>query len=293
MPPFLIPHAAASFLPAIFGAGGTAFGESKKAPDNKTEKSTGSTGSSGSSTQSTGNENKSGDLNVEKSNNIVNIGKDLISKGFSVAEHPDFTKTPTSSGGAYTPGKGSVSNVHKGAGHYEGRAIDVTDWRGSLEDSKGRYRNILDSVYNDGNMGNKLLIHDSWGIADQTGKNGPGNLGHPTHMHIEVKDRGGKIGKGLFANMGGSEFVLDNDSYMALKMKYPGFLTALNAADGAGALKVLEAYASYEQGGESTVVINQNQLSASATQQKQSSSAPIIIPGGSEDPFASAYKANC
>ena len=246
----------------------------------------------GGASGGSGSKNKSGNLNVEKSNNIVNIGKDLISKGFSVAEHPDFTKTPTSSGGAYTPGKGSVSNVHKGAGHYEGRAIDVTDWRGSLEDSKGRYRNILDSVYNDGNMGNKLLIHDSWGIADQTGKNGPGNLGHPTHMHIEVKDKGGKIGKGLFANMGGPEFVLDNNSYMALKMKYPGFLAALNAADGAGALKVLEAYASYEQGGESTVVINQNQLPASAMQQKRSSSTPIIIPGGGEDSFASAY-ANC
>ena len=231
-----------------------------------------------------------GNFDVKKSGDIVNIGKDLISKGFSVAEHPDFTKTPSSSGGSYTPGKGSVSNVHSGDGHYDGRAIDVTDWRGTLEDSKGRYRKILDSVYNDGNMGNKLLIHDSWGIADQTGKDGPGAHGHPTHMHIEVKDNGGEAGKGIFANLGGPEFVLDNDSYTAIKMKYPGFLAALNAADGAGALKVLEAYASYEQGGESTVVINQNQLSANATQQKQSPSAPIVIPVGGEDPFARAYE---
>ena len=227
----------------------------------------------------TGGRSKLGNFDVKKSGDIVNIGKDLISKGFSVAEHPDFTKTATSSGGAYTPGKGSVSNVHSGDGHYDGRAIDVTDWRGSLEDSKGRYRSILDSVYNDGNMGNKLLIHDSWGIADQTGKNGPGSLGHPTHMHIEVKDKGGKIGKGLFANMGGPEFVLDNDSYSAIKMKYPGFLAALNAADGAGA-KVLEAYASYEQGGESTVIINQNQIPANMMQQEQSSSVPVFISAG-------------
>jgi hypothetical protein len=108
-------------------------------------------------------------------------------------------------------------------------------------------------------------------------------------MHIEVKDKGGKIGKGLFANMGGPEFVLDNDSYSAIKMKYPGFLAALNAADGAGALKVLEAYASYEQGGESTVVINQNQLPANATQQKQSSSTPIVIPMDSSNPTESLY----
>jgi hypothetical protein len=248
------------------------------------------TGGGASTSGGSGDGKRLGNFDVKKSGDIVNIGKDLISKGFSVAEHPDFTKTPSSSGGAYTPGKGSVSNVHSGDGHYDGRAIDVTDWRGSLEDSKGRYRSILDSVYNDGNMGNKLLIHDSWGIADQTGKDGPGAHGHPTHMHIEVKDKGGKIGKGLFANLGGPEFVLDNDSYTAIKIKYPGFLAALNAADGAGALKVLEAYASYEQGGESTVVINQNQLPASAMQQRQSSSPPIVIPVGGYDPFDSTYE---
>jgi len=258
--------------------------------DNATVSDPAATGGGASTSGGSGSGKRLGNFDVKKSGDIVNIGKDLISKGFSVAEHPDFTKTPSSSGGAYTPGKGSVSNVHSGAGHYDGRAIDVTDWRGTLEDSKGRYRSILDSVYNDGNMGNKLLIHDSWGIADETGKDGPGAHGHPSHMHIEVKDKGGKIGKGLFANMGGPEFVLDNDSYSAIKMKYPGFLAALNAADGAGALKVLEAYASYEQGGESTVVINQNQIPASMMQQKQSSPAPIIIPVGGYDPFDSTYK---
>ena len=106
-----------------------------------------------------------GNFDVEASNNIVKVGKDLISQGFSVAEHPDFTKTPTASGGTYTPGEGTVSNVHKGRGHYESRAIDVTDWRGTLEDSKARYRSVLDSIYNNGNMAqDMLLIHDSWGF---------------------------------------------------------------------------------------------------------------------------------
>ena len=218
-------------------------------------------------------------------NSITSIGKHLSSKGFAVAEHPDFTKNI--SGGEYTPGKGSVSNVHKGAGHYDGRAIDVTDHRGSLEDSKGRYRSTLTSLQD--NPAVKMLIHDSWGFQKNGKKSGPGSYGHPTHMHIEVKDNGGEAGKGIFANLGGPEFVLDNDSYSAIKMKYPGFLAALNAADGAGALKVLEAYASYEQGGESTVVINQNQLPASAMQQKQSSSAPLVIPMGSSDPAESLY----
>ena len=231
-----------------------------------------------------------GEIDVEKSNNIVNIGKDLISKGFSVAEHPDFTKTPTASGGSYTPGEGSVSDVHSGRGHYEGRAIDVTDWRGTLEDSKARYRSVLDSVYNDGDMGNKLLIHDSWGIADQTGKDGPGGHGHPTHMHIEVKDKGGKIGKGLFANLGSPEFVLDSDSFMAIENKLPGFLGALNKADGKEALKVLANYASYEQGGSQTVIVNRNQIIGDMAQQKQKQQAPIVIPVASgSDATAGLY----
>lgn len=185
-------------------------------------------------------------INIEKSNNIVKIGKDLVSKGFSVAEHPDFTKTPTGSGGAYTPGQGFVSNVHRGRGHYESRAIDVTDWRGSLEDSKARYRSVLESIYNNGDMGKKLLIHDSWGIADETGKDGPGRHGHPEHMHIEVKDKGGKIGKGLFANLGGPEYVLDADTTKALEDNLPGFLSELNQANYNNSLKVLRNYASYE-----------------------------------------------
>ena len=123
--------------------------------------------------------------------NIVEIGKDLISQGYAVSEHPDFTKQKPS--GSYTPGSGYVSNVHGGRGHYEGRAIDVTDWRGSLADSQARYRKVLDSL--SGNPSIKMLIHDTWGFQDTTGKSGPGGHGHPEHMHIETKQGGGLIQK--------------------------------------------------------------------------------------------------
>ena len=230
-----------------------------------------------------------GEINVEKSNNIVNIGKDLISKGFSVAEHPDFTKTPTASGGAYTPGEGTVSNVHSGRGHYEGRASMSQTGEELL---KIQRQDIAASwiQFIMMEMGNKLLIHDSWGIADQTGKDGPGSHGHPEHMHIEVKDKGGKIGKGLFANLGGPEFVLDSDSFMAIENKLPGFLGALNKADGKEALKVLANYASYEQGGSQTVIVNRNQIIGDMAQQKQKQQAPIVIPVASgSDATAGLY----
>ena len=90
--------------------------------DKKETKVTDPAATGGGQPTTTESGSKMGEINVEKSNNIVNIGKDLISKGFSVAEHPDFTKTPTASGGSYTPGEGSVSDVHSGRGHYEGRA---------------------------------------------------------------------------------------------------------------------------------------------------------------------------
>jgi hypothetical protein len=176
--------------------------------------------------------------------NIVNIGKDLIGKGFSVAEHPDFTKTPTPSGGTYTPGKGTVSNVHKGRGHYEGRAIDVTNWRGGDPEYKQAYLPVLNSLEN--NPAIKMLIHDTWGFYKDGKKSGPGSYGHPQHMHIEVKDQGGFIGKGMFQNKGGMEFVLDHDTTKAIEQTLPGFLNAFNKAEGKDAVEVLRSYADYE-----------------------------------------------
>ena len=217
---------------------------------------------------------------------IVGIGKNLISKGFSVAEHPDFTKTPTASGGSYTPGEGTVSDVHKGEGHYDGRAIDVTDWRGSLEDSKARYRSVLDSLQD--NPAIKMLIHDSWGAMYGPGqKQGPGSHGHPTHMHIEVKDKGGFIGKGLFANLGGTEFVMDADSSEALRKVAPGLQLALNQAkDARGVEEALQQYASYDMRGEQTVVVPQPAPPQPPVPQYGSSSMINIMTAGRSENFS-------
>ncbi len=181
---------------------------------------------------------------------IVDIGKSLAKEGFAVAEHPDFTKN--TSGGSYTPGSGYVSNVHSGDGHYEGRALDVTDHRGSMEDSKARYRSVLDNLYaNRKNNNLKMLIHDSWGdwYSPNASKSGPGGYGHPTHMHIETHHKGGFTKSGAHkAILGerGREFVIDRDSTQALEVNFPGFLDAINRADGKDAIQVLKNYASYE-----------------------------------------------
>ena len=233
-----------------------------------------------SDTPGDGDTSSGGDISVSGSN-VVNIGKDLISQGFSVAEHPDFTKTPTASGGTYTPGKGTVSRVHKGAGHYDGRAIDVTDWRGSLEDSKARYRSVLTSLQD--NPAIKMLIHDSWGGMYSPGqKQGPGGHGHPTHMHIEVKDKGGFIGKGLFANLGGKEFVTDADSTAALGQVAPGLMMALNQArDSKGVQSALQQYASYEQGAPQTVMVDESSEETNNMSEEQSPMPSFAMSSGS------------
>ena len=210
-----------------------------------------------------GNTDTSGSGNISASGSgVVAIGKDLASKGFAVAEHPDFTKN--TSGGKYTPGKGSVSNVHKGAGHYDGRAIDVTDHRGSLEDSKARYRSVLTSLQD--NPAINMLIHDSWGGMYAPGqKQGPGAHGHPTHMHIETKrsHAGTKLSnrEQMLKILPGQSLLDENTS----KSLGATNLARFNAASTpeemkkiAGQIAGVSDYAPYEQGAQQTIVVNNN-----------------------------------
>ena len=302
--PFLIPHVGKSLFPGLFDGkpseprtdvppppdsggglmgfltGGTSTGGEQQ-QSGYSGPGLGSGGAQGGA--------RMGEFNVGASNDIVKVGKDLISQGFSVAEHPDFTKTPTASGGSYTPGEGTVSNVHSGDGHYESRAIDVTDWRGTLEDSKARYRSVLDSIYNNGDMAkDMLLIHDSWGAADKSGKNGPGSHAHPTHMHIEVKDKGGLVGKGLFANLGKPEFVIDSDSLIPETMDM--FRAITHAKDRKGVLAAIRDYAPYDSIEPEQVLVPVSGPSGSSTPAGESQgSIKRQQPSGGDDPFERLY----
>ena len=223
------------------------------------------------------------------SGSVVNIGKELISKGFQVAEHPDFTKFR-----GYTPGKGSVSNVHKGRGHYEGRAIDVTDFRGSMEDSKARYRSVLDSLYK--KPGIKMLINDSWGAIypGMKEKYGPGSHGHPTHMHIETAyEKGGETLDGPhIATVGekGKEIIVDNDSaYSSPQVK--NMLLAINQAKGyKGVMQAIQQYAPYDSLSQQTLIIPMQDMSEDEYGSESSSIGMMMASGGGDDPFESLYQ---
>jgi hypothetical protein len=225
---------------------------------------------------------------VRSGGSIVNIGKELVSKGFQVAEHPDFTKFK-----GYTPGRGSVANVHKGKGHYQGRAIDVTDFRGTMEESKARYRSVLNSLYK--KPGVSMLIHDSWGAMypGMKEKYGPGSHGHPTHMHIETAYREG--GETLpyphLAMVGeeGKEIVIDNDSSVT---KAKPMLLAINEAkDERGVMKAIQQYASYYGLSPQTIYVPTPSESDYGYDSEQSGGGIAFVPvGGGSDPFESLHR---
>ena len=159
-----------------------------------------------------------------------------------------------------------------------------------MEDSKARYRSVLTSLQD--NPAIKMLIHDSWGAmyGGPGTKQGPGAHKHPEHMHIEVKDKGGFIGKGLFANLGGTEFVTDADSTAALRQVAPGLMMALNqASDKSGIANVLRDYASYEQGSQQTVVMqdegDEEQPQENYGGESPTPQLPPMIMGESSNPF--------
>ena len=228
------------------------------------------------------------------SSGIVSIGKELARKGFAVAEHPDFTKD--TSGGRYTPGKGYVSDVHKGQGHYDGRAIDVTQHAGGDPEYKKTYISVLNSLQD--NPAIKMLIHDTWGFYKDGKKSGPGSHGHPTHMHIEVKDKGGYVKPGLFINLAGRpgkkddvEYVIPGSQTDLIDKEKPGLLELLRTAKNKKDLNsIIESYAEYENGGQEVIIVNKTKT-VTKTEPSKSSSSIIPIPfggGGSHSDILSA-----
>ena len=106
-------------------------------------------------------------------------------------------------------------------------------------------------------------------------------------MHIEVKDKGGFIGKGLFANLGGKEFVTDADSTAALGQVAPGLQLALTQAkDAKGVESALQQYASYEQGAQQTVMVQDPPQQMPEESPRSSGGGMMAMSGGSShDPF--------
>lgn len=118
---------------------------------------------------------------------LIALGRMLQSKGFRVGEHPSF---------------GGVAPVHKGRGHYEGRAIDVNYGPGGRSEIETRAINgVINAIRAAG-------FRTIW--------QAPGHYGH---AHVEY-DQGGLIQPGLtsvYNRSGKPEAVLTNTEMQMFK----------------------------------------------------------------------------
>jgi hypothetical protein len=235
----LIPHAAASFLPDIFGSGGTAYRSSgSKEPDKST--TGGGTGGGGGGAAMPSVSTQGADLRnqTEGSKIAGELGRYLNREGLKwgsgVTEHPEH---------------GGVKPVHTGGSyHYKEqgyRAIDIGGWgpnrfkREGLAGTDDQTQIIAGIQKFNKEKGVKPIEF----ITEATDP-----TYHNDHVHIAY-GLGGLVRGITHAMLGekGKEFVIDNDSYTAIESAYPGLLDAINKAKGKDAVEELMAYTDYER----------------------------------------------
>ena len=235
----LIPHAAASFLPDIFGKDGTAFGESKKAPDNKSTESTGGTGGGASATMPSVSTQGADLRNQTEGSKIAGelgryLNREGLKWGSGVTEHPEH---------------GGVKPVHTdGSYHYKEqgyRAIDIGGWgpnRFKREGQSGTddQTKIIAGIQKFNKDKGVKPIEFITEATDPTY--------HNDHVHIAY-GLGGLVRGLTHAMLGekGKEFVIDNDSYTAIESAFPGIFDIINKEKGKGAVEALMAYTDYEK----------------------------------------------
>jgi len=247
----LIPHAAASFFPSIFGKGGTAFG-TPPAPANLDG---GEPGSGGTRTGSGGFTGTTS-IGSGSSGDVVEAQHPETGKGWTVKGQMDAQGRPVV---LSKPGAEAFARmIQDSGGRVKGSDVASSGRSKAKNDAVGGHQNST-HMYGEG-----LDIHgtsSAWMKQNDMRygwKWASGYTGHSGHFNFKIRsntfnpnvmDKGGKIGKGMFMNKGKPEFVIDADSTQALEDNFPGFLAALNKADYNGAIGVLRNYASYESMG--------------------------------------------
>jgi len=146
---------------------------------------------------------------------VISAGKQILQKGFTVAEHPNFRKNnwsrqgPNTGTGFNAGGGERVGGHSNGSAHYKGLAIDVTDWRSG--DWLGRTSALAESIYkNRAALKVTQIIHDPWGswFAGESGKGGAIG-GHGTHLHLAFAGGpgSGSIGDPASTGAGGGSYA--------------------------------------------------------------------------------------
>lgn len=175
------------------------------------------------------------------------------------------------------PEHGGVRGTHaSGSYHYSGRALDI----GAYTREQGPILNVIAEFNRMKGVKPVELI---------TGRTDP--AGHSDHVHVAYS-KGGLVDGVTYAMMGerGREFVFDSNTTETVKAALPGFLESLNSASNVSSvLKVIQAYASYDNATPQEILIDDDQPSMMDYQSQgmndQSFMMQISQSGGGSDPF--------
>ena len=298
----LIPHAAASFLPDIFGSGGTAFGSSNssesKEPDKPTSggssggtephvdepKSVSQTGNASGKTGKNGNAIYlhwtagnytstggpyhtvfTGDGTMHRKTEYTERsghteGRNTNSVGLALASNPDINQWPTKKqkvamakeGARIAKGWGWSSsdiNLNKVLTHGEAGSnldgVNATTNYGLFGRGDGRVQPEKEKL-----AGGSIAAFERWDLDIMKKGDKYGSGGDEMRNRIKgfMKSGGPTKGMGTYVlGEGGKEFVIDNDSYMAIESTFPGIFDIVNKEKGKDAVEALMAYTDYER----------------------------------------------
>ena len=200
-----------------------------------------------------------------------------VARGSGVTEHPKH---------------GGVGNMHRGRGHYEGRAIDIGGYGGKYGRSETKRKGISYIDDQPAILAGINKFTQKTGIKPSLVLHGDNDPGHWDHVHAEYAKGGETLDGPHLAMLGekGKEIVIDADSAGPAK----DMLLAINQAKGyKGVMAAISQYAPYDVMSPQTIIIP----SPSAPEEDDDygdagggGGMLVASGGGGDDPFSTLYQ---
>jgi muramidase (phage lysozyme) len=200
-----------------------------------------------------------------------------VARGSGVTEHPKH---------------GGVGNMHRGRGHYEGRAIDIGGYGGKYGRSETKRKGISYIDDQPAILAGINKFTQKTGIKPSLVLHGDNDPGHWDHVHAEYAKGGETLDGPHLAMLGekGKEIVIDADSAGPAK----DMLLAINQAKGyKGVMTAISQYAPYDVMSPQTIIIP----SPSAPEEDDDygdagggGGMLVASGGGGDDPFSTLYQ---
>jgi hypothetical protein len=199
-----------------------------------------------------------------------------VARGSGVTEHPKH---------------GGVGNMHRGRGHYEGRAIDIGGYGGKYGRSETKRKGISYIDDQPAILAGINKFTQKTGIKPSLVLHGDNDPGHWDHVHAEYAKGGETLDGPHLAMLGekGKEIVIDADSAGPAK----DMLLAINQAKGyKGVMSAISQYAPYDAMSPQTIVIPSPSAPEDDDYGSDGGGGGMLVAsgGGGDDPFSTLYQ---